>query len=238
LERARAAKSPPASAAPAQPDAAAQAALAEARRQADDAAAKAKAAGAALQTAAAALTEAQQKAKLAEASRMSAIAADIKAKEDLKAAEEARRLAEEQARKAAEISKPRDLRVQISSPPIRIDVVPAPFTQKVGTPAGPIQAGGQPVELSVSIAPEFGFADEVKFELVAPSGGGGIILVEKHNAIARSETQATLALQADKSAAAGSFTFTLRARYQFNRRDMTLERPLAIQVMPAAPAAK
>jgi hypothetical protein len=230
---ASAASAPPT---PAQTDAAARskAGLAEARRGADEAAAQAKTANTALESAARALADAQQKSKLAEESRKAAIAADANARQEMKEAEEAQRIAAEQARKAAEISKPRDLRVQIASPPIRIEVLPAPFTLKIDAPAGPIQAGGKPLELPVSIAPDFGFADEIKFDLVAPSGAGNVALVEKRNALAKNQTQATLALQADKSAAAGSFTYTLRAHYQFNKRDLTLDRPIAIQVAPAA----
>lgn len=210
------------------------AAVAEGRRVTDDAAAKLKAASTALETAVRAETDAQQKSAEAEAARTRAIAADTAAKDDVKAADEARRIAEEQMRKTAELGKPRDLRTQIASPPILIEVVPAPFTMKIDLPPSVVQAGGQPVELSAAIMPEFGFADEVKFELVAPSGASGVSLPDKHNLIGKGETEGRLSLQADRAAPAGMFTFTLRAHYKFNNRDLTFDRPIPLQVSAAA----
>ena len=140
------------------------------RRQADEAAARAGSADAALATSIRlALADAQQKSKLAEESGKAATASVATSREELKAAEEARRIASEKARKTAEVSKPRDLRAQIASAPIRIDVLPAPFTLKIDPLPGRIQAGGKPLEFSASVTPDFGFTDEVRFEWVPPA---------------------------------------------------------------------
>ncbi len=208
-------------------------AIAEARRVADEAAAKAKTAAAALETAARAETDAQQKTTQAEAERAQAIAADAAAKDNAKAAEAARTAAEEHMRKTADLGKPRNLRTQIASPPILIEVVPAPFTMKIDSPSPVVQAGGTPVEVSAAITPEFGFADEVKFELVAPSGASGVSLPEKHNLIGKGETEAHLAFQADRAAPAGNFNFILRAHYKFNNRDLTIDRQIAVEIAAA-----
>ncbi len=104
---------------------------------------------------------------------------------------------------------------------------------KIGAPSAVIQAGGQPVEMSATIVPGFGFDDEVKFELIAPSGASGISLPDKHDLIGKGETEARLSLQADRAAPAGTFTFTLRAHYKFNNRDLTVDRPIPLQIAAA-----
>ena len=210
------------------------ASLAETQRQASDDAAKAAAAQTAAEAAVQAESDAQQKLKLAEEGKSKASKDETAAKDDVKAAEEARRVAEEQARKAAEQSKPRNLRVQIASAPIQVEVLAAPFALHATPPSQAIDAGAKPVEIPVSITPEFGFSDEVKFELVAPSGASGVSLVEKQNAIAAGQTAATLVLHSDRAAAAGAFTFSLRAHYRFNGRDLTLERPFPLQIIASS----
>ncbi len=218
----------------------ARAARTEAARVSDEATAKTAAASSALKTATTAVATAQERLTRAQAARDAAVTSDAAAKEDAKAAEEARRLAEEQARKATESGRPRDLRVQIAGPPIRLEVVPAPFAVKIDSAPPSVEAGGKPVEVSAAIMPEFGFADEVKFELVAPSGASGVSLPEKHNLIAKGQTEGLLSLQAEKGAKAGIFTYTLRAHYKFNNRDLTFDRPIPLQVAAGlgAPTAK
>jgi hypothetical protein len=177
---------------------------------------------------------AEQRMKEAEVAKQQTMEAAEKAQEFTRKAEVVRRHAEEWFREAREFSQPRDVRVVFPSTPVKVEIVPAPFTLTLAPAPGPtVKAGGEPVEFSATIVPDFGFADEVRFDLVPPQGSGSMGLADKGNLLAKGTTQAKLLLQVGQGVKPGEYACRVRARYRFNGRDLSIEEPLRVTVTPA-----
>lgn len=133
----------------------------------------------------------------------------------------------------AELGRPRDLRTVVCSSPIRIEVVASPFALALKGESIEVKAGGPPADLQAALKRDFGFDDEVRFDIQMPQGANGVRISENGSRIAKGKNSGALSIQADKGAAPGVFTCTLRARYQLNGRELTLETPVEVKVLPA-----
>ena len=64
-----------------------------------------------------------------------------------------------------------------------------------------------------------------------PQGANGIRISDNSSKIGKGKNSGALSVEADKGAAPGVFTCTLRARYQINGRELTLETPVEVKVI-------
>jgi hypothetical protein len=84
----------------------------------------------------------------------------------------------------------------------------------------------------VDVIREFGFAADVKLELVP---GGAAVKLAAPVAAAAGQALAKLSIIADKAAKVGSFTATIRGTLTFNGKAVTVDAPLQVTIAAAAP---
>lgn len=206
-------------------------------KAAADEAVKVKAATDALAVMEKARADAEAALATATAASEAAAQAAMKTQQELTEATQFQQLADQRAVAATQLAQPKDVKFPLSSPPVAIEIVPAPFTLTV--PAVTVKAGvAEPVALPLTAAPEFGFADAITFELVPPEGVSGVIFGDNGNTLPPGAAQGNLMIRADAAAKPGDHAFQLRARYKFNNKDLFVELPLTVTVTPADPAPK
>lgn len=204
---------------------------AEERAKVDKAAAEAAAAVAKLKAAAQAeapLKEAEDKAKAADEAKAKAAEAEKKAQELAKAADAAKKEWADELKKAAEAAKEKKIKVWFSSTSIPVEIAATPVTLKPATEPVAIKVGDK-AEISVEVVREFGFADEVKLELVA---GSAPVKMAQPVTLAGTTAQAPMTLTVDKGAKPGAYTVTLRGSLKFNGKPLTSDRALQITIEP------
>jgi hypothetical protein len=194
--------------------------------EANAAVAKAKGAG----LAEAPLKEAEDKAKAADEAKAKAVEAEKKVQDLVKAADAAKKEWADELKKATEGAKEKKIKVWFSSLSVPVEVVAVPVTLKPAAESVTVKAGDK-AELAVEITREFGFADEVKLELVAGSAPVKLAAVTA----AGTQASAPVTFTADKGAKPGTYTVTLRGSLKYNAKALTVERTLQVTV-EAAPA--
>lgn len=181
-------------------------------------------------------TDAEAALKVATDANAAAAAAVTKTQEKLNEVTLVKQKADQRATETAQLAQPKDVKFLLASTPVAIEIVPTPFTLTV--PAVTVKAGAaEPVAVPLTLAPEFGFADALTFELLPPEGVSGVAFGENGNTLPAGAAQGNLLLRADAAAKPGEHAFKLRARYKFNNKDLFVELPLALSITPAdAPA--
>lgn len=177
------------------------------------------------------LKTAEEKAKEAEEARQNAAEAEQKLREAAKGVEPAKKELADEIKKVSDAAKEKKIKVWVGSTPVTLEVTPYPLTLK--GPAEPlVLKPGASGELSIEARREFGFNDEVKFELV---GGGSNVRLAAPASLAAGQAEGKASLAAEKNAKAGTYTVTLRAQLKFNNRALTLDHPVTVKIDPAAP---
>jgi hypothetical protein len=109
-----------------------------------------------------------------------------------------------------------------------VEIAATPVTLKPATEPVSIKAGDK-AEISVEVVREFGFADEVKLELVA---GGAPVKLAQPVTLAGNMAQAPVVLTVDKGAKPGAYTVTLRGSLKYNGKPLTQDRALQVTIEP------
>ena len=113
-----------------------------------------------------------------------------------------------------------------------MEIAATPVTLKPATEPVLIKAGDK-AEISVEVLREFGFADEVKLELVA---GGAPVKLAQPVTVAGTMAQAPIVLTVDKGAKPGVYTVTLRGSLKYNTKPLTTDRTLQVTIEPSPSA--
>jgi hypothetical protein len=165
--------------------------------------------------------------KAAEEAKAKAAESEKKAAELSKAADALRKEAADEVKKTSEAAKEKKVKVWIASLPVEMEIVAAPLVLK--TAAEPlVLKAGEKADLAVEAVREFGFADEVKVELVPPKDAS--LKFAAPLAIAAGAAQGTASVTADKGVKPGPYEAVLRAQIKFNGKALTVDRPLAVKV--------
>jgi hypothetical protein len=202
-------------------------AKAKAEQEAQAAAAELAKAKAASPAAEAAVNEAQGKVKAAEEARAKAVEAEKKLADVIKALDAAKKEMVAEAKVAGDAAKEKRIKLWVATQPVTVEVVSHPVSLKLA-PEVSVKPG-EKAELEVKAAREFEFADELKLELVAPSGSA--IRLAEPAAIAAGQTAGKLVVAAEKNARPGSYAATVRVQVKFNGKTLPpLEVPLQVKV--------
>lgn len=214
----------------------AKAAFDEASRQAEKLSTEAKTQQEAAAKAQAALEKGDKEAKAAAEAKTKAAEAEQQAKQQ---ADEAKKLAQqvaEQARRAADAAKPKKVLVGLYARPVSIEVVAYP-AEIAWEKTDLAVAAGEQVALGVRAKRDFGFEEEITFQLQAPSGLQGLRLAEATK-IEKGKNEARLTIATDAKSKPGTYAIELVTRMNFNGRPLerrdTLQ--LTVSAAPEAPA--
>lgn len=176
------------------------------------------------------LKTAEDRQKAAEEAKSKAAEADRKAQEAARAIDAGKKDLATEMKAATDVVKEKKIKAWVASLPVIVEIVDSPASLKVGAEPVTLKPG-ETAEVAVDVKREFGFADEVKLELVA---GGAPVKLGAPASAAANQAQAKLSLVADKAAKPGSYTATLRGVLKFGPRSVTVEVPLPV-VIAAAP---
>ncbi len=202
-------------------------------KAAQEAAAKAKAAAEAKAAAdkAAADMEAQLKAAAGAkaAAEKAAAEADAKAKEAAGVQQNVAKALDEATKKA----KPANINIASPSPTVTLKVTAAPVTLAPAPPATVKQ--GASVELPLSIARLYGFADVVQLKTKVPAEAKAMKVADV--AVPADQTQAKLKVETGAETPPGKHTISVTAVAKYNGQELTVSQDVAITV-EAAEAAK
>jgi hypothetical protein len=202
----------------------------------DDAVAAAKAAEEKLTIAAKAKADAETALKTAQDTAKAMADAVTKAKAAAAESEAAQQAAQRRNEQVRRFADARDVRIYSYSTPICLEVVDSPWIATLEPAELSVKAGGPPAEVNATLAREFDFTGDVKFELTPPEGATGLGFGENGNTVAANQNAGKLTFKADPSAKPGQYTWTLRGRYTFNGRgDLTVEKPLKVTILPPDP---
>ena len=186
--------------------------------------AKAKASGAQE----AVLKTAEDRQKSAEGAKAKAAEADRKTQEAVKSIDAAKKEMPNEIKAATEAIKEKKIKTWVASLPVEIEIVASPVGLKL-EPASLTVKPGETAEVTVGVLREFGFAGDVKLDLVP---GGAAVKLAQPGAAAAAEAQAKLSIAADKAAKAGSFTATVRGTFTFNGKPVTVDVALPLTIAP------
>jgi hypothetical protein len=189
--------------------------------------AKAKASGAQE----AVLKTAEDHQRTAEEARAKASEADKKAQEAAKTLDAAKKELPNEIKVATEAVKEKKIKAWVASLAVPIEIVSCPVSLKTAAEGVTIKPG-ETAEASVDLLREFGFAGDVKLDLVP--GNAPVKLAGPVTAPA-AQAQAKLAIAADKAAKAGAYTATIRGTLTFNAKTVTVDIPLPVTIAAAAP---
>ncbi len=176
------------------------------------------------------LKTAEDRHKAAEESKAKAAEADRKAQEAAKSIDAAKKDLPNEIKAATEAVKEKKIKTWVASLPVVIEIVASPVGLKID-PATVTVKAGETAEVTVDVTRVFGFAADVKLDLVA---GGAAVKLAQPVAAAAAQGQAKLSIVADKAAKAGSFTATVRGTLTFNGKPVTVDVALPLTIDAAA----
>lgn len=165
---------------------------------------------------------------LAEAARQ----ADEQAKAADERRKQADKLKKEMDKKVQELvnlSKPKDITVNVLSSPVCIRVAPTPIVLKAVSP-GNAAKQGEKIELPVTVERKYGFEDQVDLSLESPKGTTGISA--KRISVPKGQTEGKLELTLAKNATPGKHRFTLRGRVRFNNVQLDQTESIELTIAP------
>ncbi|HXX95375.1 MAG TPA: hypothetical protein VEN81_17265, partial [Planctomycetota bacterium] len=177
------------------------------------------------------LKTAEDRQKAAEEAKAKAAESDKKAQESAKALDAARKELPNEIKVATEAVKEKKIKAWMASLAVPIDIVTSPVSLKSAATALTLKPG-ESVDATVGIVREFGFAGEVKLELIA--AGSPVKLAQAVTAPA-AQAEAKLSIAAAPDAKAGAYTTTVRGTLSFNGKTLTVDLPLAVTVAAAGP---
>ncbi len=192
-----------------------------------DGTAKAKTATDGAATAAKALADAMTKAKAAAEAKVKAdkIAEDAVALS--KAAVAAKVQSDQRATATANAAKPKNVNVFGASTAVQIKIAPAPITMKATAPAAALKQGAK-LELPVTVARLFGYAEAVTLSAAIPTGVGGLQI--PNATIAKGQTASKLVITAAVNATPGTHTLTVRATARYNNQNLTVDEKVTFKI--------
>jgi hypothetical protein len=174
------------------------------------------------------LKEAEDRAKAADEAKAKAVEAEKKVQELVKAADAAKKEWADELKKSTEAAKEKKIKVWFASLSVPVEVVAVPVMLKPSAEAVTIKAGDK-ADVTVEVTREFGFADEVKLELVAGTAPVKLAAVT----VAANQPSAPVTLTTDKTAKPGTYTVTLRGSLKFNAKPATVDRTLQVTIEAA-----
>jgi hypothetical protein len=171
--------------------------------------------------------EAATKAKSAADAKAAAEAAATAAAERTKTAEAEKQAANQRAQQANQVAQPRDVLAMFYTTPVTLKVAATPITLTLGPPPGPFKPTDK-VEIPVTIARLYGFADSVTVGLADANAAPGVHVGEV--SIAGGQTQGKLIVQLDPKVTLGDHPLTIRARLNFNGQPSQTDQPVTLKV--------
>jgi len=180
----------------------------------------------------AAVNQAEAKVKEAEEAKAKAADAEKKLQDLVKAGEQYKKEIADELKKAGDLAKEKKVKVWIAAPTVTLEVAAFPVSAKLAPETATVAAGGN-AEVTLKLTREFGFAGDVKLDLVPPSGMP--LKLAQPLTVAAAASEAKFVLEADKKAKPGTYTAILRAPLSFNGRALTYDLSFQVKVDPAAP---
>lgn len=177
-------------------------------------------------------TDMAAKSKAAELDKSAKEKAAADAAAQAKAAADAKAAAEKRAAELAAAAQPKNVNVFESSMPVSLDIAAAPLDVAILSPATPLKAGTQ-VEVPLSLARKYGFADKVEIELLPPAGAKGVAAAKLE--LPANQARGKLVIVAAADAAVGLHALVVRAKLKFNGQDLQVEQIIPLVVEPPAP---
>jgi len=200
-----------------------------AAKQAKEFQARSKEAAEGLAKAETALKEAEQKLTAAEKAKQQAQETEAAAKQDADTAQRLQREAQDRERRYNGIARKQQIEAYLHSPPVTVEIVPFPATVELEPEELTLRAG-ESAEFTATAKREFGFEDDIDFQLQSPSGVGGLGL--KNDKIEKNKSEGKLTLTTSKNSQPGTHTAELRIRMRFNNRNLEDRRPLKLTILP------
>ena len=176
------------------------------------------------------LKTAEDKQKAAEEAKAKAAEADKKTQEGPKAVDAAKKELANEIKAAQAAVKEMKVKTWLASMPVAIEIVASPVSFKLGGEGISLKPG-ESAEVTVDLTREFGFAGDVKLDLVAGSAPVKAASVTAPG----NQPQAKLSIAADKAAKPGSYTATVRASATFNTKASTVDVSLPVTIVVATP---
>ncbi|MBI4601271.1 MAG: pre-peptidase C-terminal domain-containing protein [Planctomycetes bacterium] len=145
-----------------------------------------------------------------------------------KAATEAQAAAAKLSTDAANAAKPQNLNAGAGSTPVTLKITPAPITLSAAAPAGPLKQGAK-LEVAVTIARLYGYAEAVQVAAAFPGGVSG--LNAPAVTIPQGQTSVPLVIEAAAGATLGTHAVTLTATAKLNNANLqaTTTFPLTVE---------
>ena len=171
-----------------------------------------------------AMAEAQAASKKAEEAKAKAAQElkDLQAK--AKRAAAAKTAADKKLAATKKTNAAKDINIALVSTPIRIRVVDSPIELTAAQQVTVKQ--GEKLEIPLSVARHYGFADQVDLTVKLPKGVAGLSAAKL--SIAKDKQEGKLVLTAAKNATVGEHTVTISGRLKFN--NVTIDTPTTIVV--------
>ncbi len=171
--------------------------------------------------------EAAAKAKATADAKSAVEAAVAAAAERTKTAEAEKQAANQRAQQANQVAQPRDVLALFYTTPVTMKVAATPISLTVNPPSGPSKPG-EKVDVPVTIARLYGFADSVTVGLADANAAPGVHINEV--SISSGQTQGKLAVQLDPKVTLGDHPLTIRARLNFNGQPSQTEQSITLKV--------
>ena len=131
-------------------------------------------------------------------------------------------------------SKQNNVKLGVPSNVITVKITAAPITlAAIAQPSGPLRQGAA-LEIPVTIARLYDYADPVLVKLALPNGVGGIEAPQI--TIAPGQTQGQLAIKANPNATPGTHRTTVQAIAKFNGQDLVVSQDLTLTIEKVEPA--
>jgi len=156
------------------------------------------------------------------------VAAELAAK--AKAAADAKAAAEKRAADLAKAAESKNVNVFESSTSTMLKITSAPLTLAVTAPAAALTPGAQ-VEIPVTLARLYGFAEPLEVELIVPEAAKGLSAAKL--ALPADQAEGKFVLAATAEAAAGKHALVARTKFKFGGVDFQVDQPVPIEVAAA-----
>ncbi|QDU60314.1 hypothetical protein Pan216_11530 [Planctomycetes bacterium Pan216] len=143
--------------------------------------------------------------------------------------EKAKKESEDAAKRAADVAKPRKIRVEIPSPSITLAIVEAPVRTQFPDVVGLEQ--GATIDVPLAVERLFGFADPVT--LKATIGGSVKGLTAAPTTIEKGSSESLLKVAAIRETPTGRHAIPIELSLKFNNQTLKLARTLTVEITPA-----
>ncbi|HEX7897976.1 MAG TPA: hypothetical protein VF950_09470 [Planctomycetota bacterium] len=153
--------------------------------------------------------------------------AEAKAKELAKAGDGMMKKLADDAKKAADMSKEKKLKIAVQSLAVTLDIAATPLAIKVSPVT--VKAGDK-AELAIEVERVAGFEEDVVFEL-----SGGKLSLAEPGKCGKDQKTVKLLIAADKTAAEGETKATLKSQLKWNGKTIPFEQAITVKVEKAPP---